>query len=229
MIAIDRPAYGGTESVPSDGSVFEGNAAALDRVIGDLWAEHGAGKTGVFLIGHSIGSAISLRIAARTPAWPLIGVSVSGCLLREPPGMGDMWASIPTPRFEVSNEDKVGLMFGPEWTYRAGVPKSAYFANEPVLVSELIEISTGWENEYRGFAPKIAVPVHIRQGQFDRLWITDDDQVAEFASVLTGSPVVDAEVFSAAGHAIDYHRGGEAFQLQQLAFALTSSARLIRE
>lgn len=231
VIAIDRPGYGGTDptSVPSGGSVLEVNAAVLDHVIGELWAEHGAGKTGVFLIGHSIGAAISLRISARAPAWPLIGISVSGCLLREPPGMGEMWASIPTPTLTSPNEDKAALMFGPEWTYQPDAPDSAYFANEPVLVSELVEISARWEDEYRSLASQITVPVHIRQGQFDRLWITDNDQVAQFASALTGSPAVDAEIFTSAGHAIDYHRGGGAFQLQQLAFALTACARLIKK
>ncbi|MWA02880.1 hypothetical protein F8568_021380 [Actinomadura sp. LD22] len=69
--------------------------------------------------------------------------------------------------------------------------------------------------------------MHLRIGEFDRLWTVDDEQVAEFAAGLTSSPRVDAGVFPAAGHAIDYHRRGAAFQVQQLSFAPDCAARRI--
>jgi hypothetical protein len=61
-------------------------------------------------------------------------------------------------------------------------------------------------------------------GEFDALWIADDEQIAEFAAALTSSPSVDVAFFPAAGHAIDFHRVGAAFQTQQLAFALRCAA-----
>ncbi|MTD52509.1 alpha/beta hydrolase [Amycolatopsis pithecellobii] len=225
LIAIDRPAYGGSDPVASDGSVFAANAAALDHLVSELWADHGAGRAGVFVIGHSIGASITLALAARQPAWPLRGIAISGCLLREPESVVDWFASIRTEEFAVSAEEKAGVMFGPEGTYRPDMPHASNFANVPVLAAELIEASSQWEKQYRVLAPKISVPVHIRQGEFDALWINDETQVTEFAAALTGSPWVDAELFRSAGHAIDFHRGGAALQLQQLAFALTTCTR----
>lgn len=227
VIAVDRPAHGGSDPVEPADSVLTANAAALDHLIAELWARHGAGKAGVFVVGHSIGAAITLAIAARHPTWPLLGVATSGCLLRSPEGQAGWFASIPTETFPIPDEDKAGLMFGPEGTYRADMPQAAYFANVPVRVAELVAISSQWEPLYRDIAPKITVPVHVRQGQFDRLWVTDDAQVAEFAAALTGSPLVDAAPFRSSGHAIDLHRGSAAFQLEQLAFALAVSARLV--
>jgi hypothetical protein len=82
---------------------------------------------------------------------------------------------------------------------------------------------------FRDVAPAVGVPVHYRQGQFDNLWITNDEEVAEFAAALTSAPLVDARVFRGTGHAIDYHRAGHAFQVQQLSFALNCcAARLAR-
>jgi len=226
-IAIDRPAYGGSDPAASDGSVFAANAAALDHLISELWADYGTRRAGVFVIGHSIGASITLAIAAGKPAWPLLGIAISGCLLREPESMVDWFASIPTEKFPVSNDDKARVMFGPEGTYRTDMPHASNSVNVPVLVAELIEASSQWEKQYQVLAPKISVPVHVRHGEFDALWISDEAQVTEFAAALTGSPWVDAELFRSAGHAIDFHRGGAALQLQQLAFALTTCTRLV--
>ncbi|WP_116610180.1 hypothetical protein [Paraburkholderia unamae] len=51
----------------------------------------------------------------------------------------------------------------------------------------------------------------------------NEAEVRDFASRFVNSPRVDAQVFKGAGHSIDFHRLGGAFQLQQLAFALTCS------
>ncbi|NYI92304.1 pimeloyl-ACP methyl ester carboxylesterase [Amycolatopsis endophytica] len=88
-----------------------------------------------------------------------------------------------------------------------------------------MESSSSWHSLFRDLAPNISVPVHLRVGELDELWIADDEQFAEFAAALTSSPTVDAAFFPAAGHAIDYHRVGAAFQTGQLAFALHCAAR----
>ena len=64
------------------------------------------------------------------------------------------------------------------------------------------------------------MPVHARQGEFDRLWITDEQQVAEFGEAFTAAPGVDAKLVRSSGHCIDFHLAAPAFQLEQLAFAL---------
>ena len=76
-VAIDRPGYGETESKPTDHS-HAANAAILAEAIGALWDERGGELPGIVLIGHSIGGAIAMMIAASRPAWPLLGVAASG-------------------------------------------------------------------------------------------------------------------------------------------------------
>ncbi|WAP53511.1 alpha/beta fold hydrolase [Streptomyces sp. S465] len=229
IIAVDRPGHGGSSSVPANGSVFLAHAEALEHLIGELWQTHGAGTAGVVLIGHSIGVPISLAVAAHRPKWPLLGVAASGCLLREPEHFTGIWASIPDLTLRSPDDRKAELMFGPARTRRDDMPEAAYFANEPVVKAELVEISSSWHSLFQDLAPEISVPVHLRIGEYDALWIADDEQIAAFAAALTSSPSVDAAFFPAAGHAIDYHRAGAAFQTQQLAFALHCVARRLSE
>jgi pimeloyl-ACP methyl ester carboxylesterase len=229
IIAVDRPGYGGSTPAPPGDSVFLANAAVLDHLIAELWAANAVGSAGVFVIGHSIGAAITMALAARKPDWPLLGIAVSGCLLREPEGLHEAWAAYPGATLNSPAEVKAANMFGPEWTFRDDMPKASYFANAPVLRSELVEASSAWQDIFRDIAPEISVPAHIRLGQFDKLWIFDEDEVAAFGAALTSAPLVDAQISPYSGHAIDYHREGAAFQIQQLSFAINCSASRIAE
>jgi len=72
----------------------------------------------------------------------------------------------------------------------------------------------------RELAAKVTAPVHYRQGEFDKLWITNEDEVIQFGKAFSGSPSVDARLLASAGHCIDFHRVGVGFQLEQIGFAL---------
>lgn len=227
IIAIDRPNYGDTDTLITDDSILQANVEHLDHLISELWQGHGQGTAGVFLVGHSIGAAIAHLIASRDLDWPLLGVSTSGCLFQEPPGTAERWASIPLEWLPVDSAMRFQLMFGPEGTYDQEMPaaEAAFHGDTPVLLSELIEISDGWEERFRAAAVSIKVPVHVRQAQYDALWVSSEEDIADFSSAFENSPLVDVALWPDSGHDIDYHRSGAAFQVQQLAFALASAAR----
>lgn len=226
IIALDRPGYGETTALAPHDATIAGNAERLDGILGDIWERHGGGRSGMFLIGHSIGGAITVSIAARRPAWPLIGIAVSGVGLVTPPESLEHWSALPPiPMIELPAEVKDQVMFGPEWTFSPDMPSRSHTADAPVPRAELIDIVTTWHASVQEIASRVQVPVHYRQGEFDRLWITDEDQVAGFGAAFSASPHVDAALYRSAGHCIDFHRLGLAFQLEQLAFALRCAVR----
>lgn len=221
IIALDRPGYAGSTPLAAEGSIILKNADVLDQVIGELWEAWGTNTSGVFLIGHSIGGAIVTAIAAHHPSWPLLGMAVSGCLLQVPSDSRDQWSTLPTiPMIDLPVAMKDQVMFGPDWTYDAGMPQNSHPANAPVPRAELIDITTSWIARVRSEAAKITVPVHSRQAEFDHLWVTDAQQVRDFGAAFAASPRVDAQLVPSAGHCIDFHRAGAGFQLSQLGFAL---------
>ena len=99
VIAVDRPGYRESTKVEASGSIIAANAEVLDHLIGELWDSYGNGAPGVVVIGHSIGGAVTTAIAARHPAWPLLGIAVSGCLVRVPKESGAAWAALPDLEF----------------------------------------------------------------------------------------------------------------------------------
>src|ERR1700727_1043685 len=221
VIAVDRPGYLGSTKIESDGSIILRNAEVLDHLIGELWEAYGAGGPGVVIIGHSIGGAVTTAIAAQHPAWPLLGIAVSGCLVRVPKESGSAWAALPDLEFvELAGPVKDFVMYGPDWTHAAAMPDAGHAADAPVPKAELLDITGGWVERMPEVAAQVRVPVHSRQGEFDHLWMSDHAQVAEFKAAFTSAPWVDARLVPNAGHCIDFHLAGKAFQVQQLAVAL---------
>ena len=220
VIAVDRPGYRGSTKVGTDDSIILKNAEVLDHLITELWEAHGSGTAGIVLIGHSIGGAVATALAARHPSWPLLGIAVSGCLVRVPSESGDAWAALPDLEFvELPGQVKDFVMYGPAWTHTEAMPAAGHTADAPVPRAELLDITGGWIERMPAVAAEVRVPVHSRQGEFDHLWITDDAQVAQFKAAFTSAPWIDARLVPNAGHCIDFHLGARALQQEQLALA----------
>jgi pimeloyl-ACP methyl ester carboxylesterase len=220
VLALDRPGYGGSTPVPPGESIILANAEVLDHLISELWTAFGAGTSGIVLIGHSIGGATVTALAARRPSWPLLGIAVSGCLLEVPAESREAWLALPdVPVIDLPDDVKDFVMFGPDWTYRPDMPAASHVAGAPTPKAEFLDITGTWIERVRDTVGRITVPVHARQGEFDRLWITDEKQVAEFGQAFVAAPSVDARLVPSAGHCIDFHRAGAGLQLEQLGFA----------
>lgn len=225
LIAPDRPGYVGSASLAVAEMDIPGQARFLTKALADAWQRHGEGTSGIVLIGHSIGGAIAANIAANVsdgPAdFPLLGLALSGVCLRTPPEFGPLWAQLPdTPTVEMPAPVKDAVMFGPEGSFDPAMVRASDVANAAAPKSELIDIVGRWHLAATSVLGRIAVPVHYRQAEHDRLWIVDQREVGEFAAALARSPRVDAAMWQGAGHCIDLHHAGRSFQLQQLAFAL---------
>lgn len=224
IVAIDRPGYRGSTALPDAPDLIARNAQALNAAIPGILAALGLGGRKVFLIGHSIGGAIALTIAANPGDWGLCGVAVSGVGQLTPPESAEAYAQMPKIYFvDLPTPMKDVVMFGPEGSYPADMPAASHAANTHVPLSELTDITGGWLERVRGVAAAIAVPVHYRQGGHEKLWITSPQMVAEFATFFTASPKVDAAPVMDAGHCIDFHNDGPAFQDEQLAFAAAAA------
>ena len=217
-ISLNRPNNGGSSLLSSDHIIAE-NAAILDQVIAGIWAEWSDKVPGIFLIGHSIGGAITTDIAGNHPTWPLLGIATSGCLLTTNPG-GDL---PPIELLELPLDASDGGMFGPAGTYGDDMPAVSHVANSTVPVAELKEIGTTWTARVREVAANVVVPVFHRQAEFDALWVTTDETVAEYRAAFTASPKVDVELLHATAHAIDFHLVGAKFQDDQLDFAAAAA------
>ena len=231
VIALDRPNYVGSSPLTSDDSIIFANAEVIGEAIGSIFHEqgfqaHGDGAPGIVLVAHSIGGAIATKIAATPQSWPLLGLATSGCLVRVPPESAGAWAALPDiEMIDLPATLKDQLMFGPDSTYDDAMPAASYPSNTLVPKAELLDITGGWIASRAEVCGQVTVPVHHRQGEFDHLWVTSQDEIDEFRAGFTAAPSIDAELQLGSGHCIDFHRPSEEFQRSQLEFALAAAER----
>ena len=225
VIALDRPNYADSSPLDADDSIILANARVLGEVVGQIWAQHGAGTAGIVLVGHSIGAAVATAIAAAPQPWPLLGLAISGCLVRVPEQSRAAWESLPDiAMIDLPTPMKDQVMFGPPGSYDNDMPAASYPSNTSVPKAELLDITGTWVCGRAAVCAQVPVPVHHRQGEFDHLWITDADEIAGFRAGFIAAPSIDTRIQPGSGHCIDFHRAAAAFQLSQLSFALECAA-----
>jgi len=224
-LTLDRPGYGDSEARSPEEHGHAAQAAILEAAIGALARDRGEGCPGIVLVGHSIGGAIAIGIAARDPDW-LLGVAISGVGLRNMPGDLEAWQSLPDiPFIAFPAEMKDAKMFGAPGRYDPDAPRRSHAADAPALRQELLDIVAFWPREAQALLGRVRVPVHYRQAADDALWLVSQDEVDDFGAACSSAPWRDAALVRDAGHCIDFHRLGAAFQLEQLAFALKCGVR----
>jgi hypothetical protein len=115
------------------------------------------------------------------------------------------------------------FMYGPDGTFDAGVLELAEISTAPMPVAEANEVVGGWIDRFPQIAAGIEVPIQYVMAEHDGLWVVDEATVSAFADRFTSAPLVERAIFRGAGHNLDHHLLGEAFQFEQLAFALRST------
>lgn len=224
--ALDRPGYGASDPLPADDTTFARSAELLDGAIAQLWEAHGHGYPGIVLIGHSIGAAITIHLAARAPAWPLAGISISGIHDVAPDHVRGAWAAMPAGQpVDLTPEQRRMFFYGPDWTIEPDIVARAEISAAPVPLAELLEVVGPWPGTAAGLAAQVTVPVQFLAFEFEQLWTIDPESVQTFAAYFEQAASVDGELLAGVGHDADHHRNGRAFQLRQLAFALDCAQR----
>jgi pimeloyl-ACP methyl ester carboxylesterase len=214
-LLIDRPGYCGSPEV-SGARPIRDSVAAIGTRIRDL-LDRREDMNGVVLIGHSIGGAIALMLAASGDV-PVRAVAVSG--------IGD----VPHPDLATIDIDAGGtridappgldaLLFETgghslNWRALASLRRAA----EPWLLAEIREIVEHWPADVAAIAGRITVPVQLRLAEHERLWQTGETAIARLRSYFVRSPQVDAALLMEGGHIYEACKHGPAFIAAQLAF-----------
>lgn len=226
VIALDRPNYGSSTALETEDSIILANAEVLAEAIGAIWADYGEGRSGVALVAHSIGAAVATAIAASAPDWPLLGLAISGCLVRVPQDSRAAWEALPPiPMIDLPVPMKDQVMFGPAGTYADDMPAASHPSNTSVPKAELLDVTGSWIDRRASVCGDVRVSVHHRQGEFDNLWVTDAEQVDEFRAGFAQAPSIDSQIQVGSGHCIDFHLPGAEFQTSQLDFALACATK----
>ncbi|KLO31363.1 hypothetical protein ABW16_00340 [Mycolicibacter heraklionensis] len=220
VLVIDRPGYGDSGQPADDYDyAFAEQARVLDAALADLLA--GCDNPPVVLVGHSVGGMIAFEIAARGPAWNLVGLAATGMGARIPTGgAAEQLGALPLSGVvDVPIAERENLWYGPPGSYTTTGVAAARSSYAPAPMIELTTAPKWAASRLDAVAPAIAVPIYHALAEFDALWDGSTEARQTFLAKFTPQQRVHSEIVDGVGHCIDHHLIGASVHYRQLAFA----------
>ncbi|MFC9433036.1 alpha/beta hydrolase [Nocardia sp. NPDC057030] len=202
MLAIDRPGYpAAADPDPAAGQSIAQQADTIAAALRTFRANHPVGQ-GLFLVGHSFGSAVAMTMAAEPDTTELLGLDLSGWGADFADGL---------------NLDTVRLHWGPLRLYPPGTFRSGAAELGPVPPRERAEVFT-WTTRFADIAAKIPIPVRFTFAEHEAIWRHDPAALHTLTSAFHASPRVLVDHHPNAGHNISLGWTARPHHLRSLAF-----------
>ena len=210
VVALDRPGYGSSSPYPEAIARPEQRVqlayAAVDRILGER--PRGAG---LFLMGHSGGCELTMRMATDTHAErgsDLLGIELAGTGRHYHPAAREMLKTATRDRRPSGLRE---LLWHPERLYPPEVLNGAtVYPGAPPY--EDLMVSNWARKDFPALAPAVRVPVHFTIAEHEKVWQADASAITEIAAMFSSAARFVVHHQPEAGHnislghtAADYH------------------------
>ncbi len=221
-IALDRPGYGASafyhDQMADAGRRVSLAIGAVDKIMGE--SSRGAG---LFLLAHSAGCELGLRIATDAGTADVLGVELSGTGLR----YGAEAKAVISQATLTSRPGLRELLWQPTDLYPAEVLTGGLAA--PGAPYET-DVTGNWpRRDFPEIAAKVTVPVQFSVAEHERVWDTTPEAVAAIVAMFTASPRVVLNQMPDSGHNISVGHSADLYHRRVLSFVgecVTAAAEL---
>ncbi|MGE2715335.1 alpha/beta hydrolase [Mycolicibacterium litorale] len=212
MIALDRPGYGSSAPYPDALERPDQRVALAYGAVDAMLGERPRGA-GVFVVAHSNGCELALRMAADDGA-DLLGLELAGTGLRYQDAALDIL------------RDASATHRPPGLRQLLWEPAELY---PPAVLTGITNSSTGapyeaamvrdWpQRDFPALAARVHVPVRFSHAEHERVWCSDADALAQIAAVFTSTPRFVTASQDDAGHNLSLGLTAAAYHLKVLSF-----------
>ncbi|MGH3968028.1 MAG: alpha/beta hydrolase [Mycobacterium sp.] len=212
VIALDRPGYGSSAPYPEAVAEPEQRVALAYGAVEAILGERSRGA-GLFLLAHSNGCELALRMAADNEE--LLGIEMAGTgrhyqsaarevlkdasVTHRPPGLRELlWQPA-----HLYPPDVVG-----------GITKSATGAPY-----EAAMVTTWPRHDFPALAARVRVPVQFSVAEHEKVWQSDTAALAEIAAMFTAAPQFGVSSQPGAGHNLSLGHAAAAYHQSVFEFA----------
>jgi pimeloyl-ACP methyl ester carboxylesterase len=216
VIAVDRPGYGSSARAGDDLARPDRRVDLMYAAVERLLSSRPRGA-GIFVVGHSMGCELVLRMAADDRGAGLLGVELAGTgRVHHPDALGIIEGgqdpTSPTGRGALRR-----LLWQPARLYPADVVGGAAIASRaPRYEGTVLD---DWASTvFPELAARVRVPVRYTLGEYEMVWRSDPAAVADIAALFTASPRVAVHEQADGGHNLSVGRTAMAYHLQVLSF-----------
>ncbi len=207
VIALDRPGYGSSAPYPEAMTRPEQRVnlayGTVDRIVGDR-----PRVAGLFVMGHSGGCELAMRMAADERGGDLLGIELAGTGRHYHPAAREMLKTATRERRPAGLRE---LLWHPERLYPPEILTGATVS--PTAPAYEDQMVSDWARQtFPALAPAVRVPVHFSIAEYERVWQTDTSALTEIAGLFARTPRFTVHRQPDAGHNIslghtagDYH------------------------
>lgn len=206
VVALDRPGYGASAAYP-DAMAHPDQRVAL--AFGAV--ERIAGTREVFLLGHSMGCELAVRMAVTGSG---LGVSLAGTGLRYQSGARDILKNAAVDHRPRGLRD---LLWRPEHLYPGDVLGNGLSAGGTLYEADVVK--TWASHDFPELAARVTVPVQFLAGDHESVWESGADALADIAALFRAAPRVAVGEVADSGHNLSVGLAAAAYHDRVLSFA----------
>ncbi|BCI54306.1 thioesterase [Mycolicibacterium litorale] len=213
VIALDRPGYGSSAPYPEALDRPEQRVALAYGAVDAMLGQRSTGA-GVFVVGHSNGCELALRMAADDRGIGLLGLELAGTGLRyQDAALEILRDAGPTRRPPGLRQ----LLWEPAELYPravlSGITNSSTGAPyEAAMVAD-------WpQRDFPALAGRVRIPVRFSHAEHERVWCSDPEALARIAGIFTAAARFVTAEQSDAGHNLSLGVTAAAYHLKVLSF-----------
>jgi len=211
VVALDRPGYGSSAPYPDAVAQPEQRVAlaygAIDKMVTDL-------QPGRFLLAHSAGCELAVRMAADQRGDDLLGIALAGTGLEYDDAAREILKTATPTKRPVGLRD---LLWQPAHLYPAEVLNGITNSSTGAPY-EAAMVNTWARQDFPRLAGELRVPVQFSVAEYERVWKSDRESLAKIAALFTAAPrfVVNEQV--GAGHNLSLSVNAAAYHMKVLSF-----------
>jgi pimeloyl-ACP methyl ester carboxylesterase len=211
VVALDRPGYGSSAPYPDAMTQPEQRVAlaygAIDKIVADS-------LPGRFLLAHSAGCELAVRMAADQRGADLLGIALAGTGLEYDDAAREILKTATPTKRPVGLRD---LLWQPAHLYPAEVLNGITNSSTGAPY-EAAMVNTWARQDFPALAGEVRVPVQFTVAEYERVWKSDAESLANIAALFTGAPrfVVNEQV--GAGHNLSLSVNAAAYHMKVLSF-----------
>ncbi|MEE2058499.1 alpha/beta hydrolase [Rhodococcus artemisiae] len=212
VLAIDRPGYGAS---PDRDRAFDDPQRRVDATFSavERLLEERSWGAGLFVVGHSAGCDLAVRMAADPRGDGLLGLEIAGTGTDK---FEDALRIIEGIRATRNRSTIRDLLWQPEELYPEEVRGGRSLTSAAPHYETAVAVQ--WPRDFAQLAPQVRVPVRLSCAEHERVWRTDEEARTVIAGLFSSSPRFVDHTQPASGHNIsvgfgapDYHRSVLAF------------------
>jgi len=214
VVALDRPGYGSSGPYPEAMARPQQRVdlayGAVDRVLGQ-----GPRGAGLFVMGHSGGCELTLRMCADERSADLLGIELAGTGRHYHPAAREI---LKTATREHRSAGLYELLWDPERLYPPEVLRGATIS--PTAPAYEDQMVSNWtRQDFPALAPTVRIPVQFSIAEYEKVYQTDASAMTEIAAMFSGSPRFTVHRQPDAGHNLSLSRSAAAYHAKVLSFA----------